>query len=110
MGGGAIMLGLANLALHFIPGFAFQPVLLVAGLMLLAVGLGEFKFPRFVSDLANATMGIYLVHVLFTSTANVVLTKLGHATLPSFAALPLVIVLFVVCYIAVRFLPKGMKG
>ena len=110
LGGGAIMLGLANLAFHFIPGLVFQPLLLVAGLMLWAVSFGEFKLPKFVGDLANATMGIYLVHILFTSGANVVLTRLGHATLPTFAALPLMIVLFVVCYIVVRFLPKGMKG
>lgn len=110
MGGGAIMLGLANLALRFIPGLAFQPLLLVIGLMLLAIGFGEFKLPKFVGELANATMGIYLVHVLFTSVVNVVLTKLGHAALPAFAALPLILAIFVVCYIVVRFIPKCMKG
>ena len=109
-GGGAIMLGLANLALRFIPGLAFQPILFVVGLILLAIGLGEFKIPKFVSNLANATMGIYLVHVLFTSVANVVLTKIGHATLSAFTALPLLLVIFMVCYIVIRFLPKGMKG
>lgn len=110
MGGGAIMLGLANLALRFIPGLAFQPLLLVIGLMLLGVGLGEFKLPKLIGDMANATMGIYLVHVLFASAANVALTKIGHATLPAFAALPLVIVIFMVCYIVVRFMPKWIKG
>ena len=104
------MLGLANLALRFIPSLAFQPILFVVGLILLAIGLGEFKIPKFVSNLANATMGIYLVHVLFTSVANVVLTKIVHATLSAFTALPLLLVIFVVCYIVIRFLPKGMKG
>lgn len=110
LGWGAIMLGLANLAFHFIPGLAFQPILFVVGLILLAIGLGEFKIAKFVGNLANATMGIYLVHVLFTSVANVVLTKIGHATLSAFSALPLLLVIFVVCYIVARFLPKGMKG
>ena len=104
------MLGLANLAFHFIPGLVFQPILFVVGLILLAIGLGEFKIAKFVGNLANATMGIYLVHVLFTSVANVVLTKIGHATLSAFSALPLLLVIFVVCYIVARFLPKGMKG
>ncbi|MCQ2367444.1 MAG: acyltransferase [Kiritimatiellae bacterium] len=110
MGGGAIMLGLANLALRFIPGLAFQPLLLIIGLMLLAVGFGEFTLPKFVGNLANATMGIYLVHVLFTSAANVVLAKLGHAALPAFAALPIIAGIFLCCYFVVRFMPKRMKG
>lgn len=110
MGGGAIMLGFANLALHFIPGLAFQPILFVVGLMLLAVGFGEFKIPRFVGDLASATMGIYLIHVLFTSAANVVLAKVGHAMLPGYVALLLMLALFAACYFVVRLLPKGMKG
>lgn len=110
MGGGAIMLGLANLALSFIPGLAFQPILLIIGLMLSAVGLGEFKLPKFVGDLANATMGIYLVHVLFTSAANVALTKLGYSMLPSIAALPIVAGIFLGCYLVVKFMPKWSRG
>lgn len=110
LGGGAIMLGLANLALHFIPGLAFQPILLVVGLMLLAIGFGEFKLPKSVGDLANATMGIYLVHVLFTSAANVALAKIGYATLPAFAAMPVIVALFAACYLVVRLLPKWIRG
>ena len=109
---GAILLvfGLANLSIHFIPGLSFQPLLLVVGLMLLAIGFGEFKLPKFIGDLASATMGIYLVHALFTSAANVALAKLGHASLPVFIALPIIGVLFFGCYLVVRFMPKWMKG
>lgn len=110
LGGGAIMLGLANLALRFIPGLAFQPILLVVGLMLLAIGFGEFKIPGAVGGLANATMGIYLVHVLLTSAANVILAKIGYSTLPSLVALSMLIAIFVMCYVIVRFMPKWMKG
>lgn len=110
LGASLSALGLADLALRFIPGLAFQPLLLIIGLMFLAVGFGEFTLPKFVGNLANATMGIYLVHVLFTSAANVVLTKLGHAALPAFAALPVIVALFSTCYLVVRFLPKLMKG
>lgn len=110
LGGGAIMLGLANLALRFIPGLAFQPILLVVGLMLLAIGFGEFKIPGAVVGLANATMGIYLVHVLLTSAANVILAKIGYSTLPSLVALSMLIAIFVMCYVIVRFMPKCMKG
>ena len=109
-GGGAIMLGLANLALRFIPGLAFQPILFVVGLMLLAIGIGEFKIPGAVGGLANATMGIYLVHVLLTSAANVILAKIGYSTLPSLVALSMLIAIFVMCYVIVRFMPKWMKG
>lgn len=110
LGGGAIMLGLANLALHFIPGLAFQSLLLVIGLMLWAIGFGEFTLPKFDGDLANATMGIYLVHVLFTSAANVALTKLGYSMLPSIAALPIVAGIFLGCYLVVKFMPRWMRG
>lgn len=109
-GGGLVMLGLSNLCGNLLSGLVTQPLPLVVGCVLLAVGVGEFKLPKFVERVASATMGIYLVHVLLTSATNVVLAKCGHPQLPMALGLSLAMALFVFSYGCSLALPKWLKG
>lgn len=109
-GGGLVMLGLSNLWGNLFSGLVLQPLPLVVGCVLLAVGVGEFKLPKLVERVASATMGIYLVHVLLTSVANAVLAKCGHPQLPMVLGLPLAVALFVLSYWCSLALPKWLKG
>lgn len=83
---------------------------LVIGLIALAVSIGECKVPRWADKLAKATMGIYLVHLLFTSAANFALARIGHLPLPGYLGFGLSIVLYAMSYLTVCCLPKVMRG
>ena len=85
-------------------------MVLVIGLMMLAVGIGECKVPRWADKLAKATMGIYLVHLLFVSAANFGLAKFGHSSLPWYLGFGVTIILYIVSYLTVCCLPKVMRG
>ena len=101
-----ILLGLANVVFRWIEGLVWNPLLLVVGLIIVANGFRNLLIPKWVDRLAVASMGIYLVHVLFTSGANFALEKLGHSPLPAFMGFGLSVVLFAASYLVVRLLPK----
>lgn len=101
-----ILTGYGNVMFNWIEGLVWNPLLLVIGLLLVANAMPNIKLPKQVENLANASMGIYLVHVLFTSGANFALQKVGHPTVSAIIGFPLMLILFLMSYFAVRFLPK----
>lgn len=103
---GLIIIGLGNILCQWIDGLVWSPLVLVMGLLLVAQGKPNIKLPQWVGKLADASMGIYLVHVLFTSGMNFVLQKAGVMPLPGLIGLLLSIFLFGVTYLIVRILPK----
>lgn len=110
VGGICTVVGLVNLALGLLSGLSWRPLLFVVGMMILSVGCGTFRVPRTVERLAANTMGIYLVHLLFTSVAAALLARCGYARLSVGVGLPLALVLFFMSYTCARILPKWMKG
>lgn len=104
------LVGVGNLAFGWWGGLAWQPMALTVGLVLLAVGVGEIRVPRWVNDIARATMGIYLVHALWVAAANFAAAKLGHPILPWYLGFPLTLVLYLLSYLSVKRLPKWMCG
>lgn len=104
------LVGLGNLMFVWWDGLAWRSMALVIGLMMLAVGAGGIKVPRWADKLAKATMGIYLVHLLFTSAAKFGLAKLGYSSLPWYLGFGVTIILYIVSYLAVCCLPKVMRG
>ena len=106
IGGILILLGLVNVVFHWIDGLVWNPLLLVVGLIMTAGCFRNMVVPKWVDRLAVASMGIYLVHVLFTSGANFALQKMGHSPLPALMGFALSVVLFAASYLAVRLLPK----
>ena len=105
-GGGGILLGCINVALQLLSGLIWNPLLLVIGLMLIAQHFHNIKLPRWGAQLSEASMGIYLVHVLFTSGANFALQKIGHLPLPSIIGFALSLLIFAVSFFTVRLIPK----
>ena len=106
IGGALVIVGCANVVFDWIHGLVWNPFLLVAGLIVTAGCFRNLAVPKWVDQLAAASMGIYLVHVLFTSGANFALQKIGHSPLPALMGFALSVVLFVVSYLVVRLLPK----
>ena len=106
IGGVLVLVGCANVAFDWIHGLLWNPFLLVVGLIVTAGCFRNVAVPKWVDQLAAASMGIYLVHVLFTSGANFALQKIGHSPLPALMGFALSVVLFAVSYLAVRLLPK----
>ncbi len=106
IGGALVVVGCANMAFDWIQGLVWNPLLLVVGLIATAVCFRNVAVPKWVDQLAAASMGIYLVHVLFTSGANFALQKIGHSPLPALMGFALSVVLFAVSYLAVRLLPR----
>ena len=106
VGGILVMLGLANVVFQWVDGLVWNPLLLVVGLIMEAGCFRNCSVPKWVDRMAVATMGIYLVHVLFTSGANFALQKIGHLPLPALMGFGLSVVLFAASYLAVRLLPK----
>ena len=104
--GPAILLGCVNITFQLLTGLIWNPLLLVIGLILMAQNFNDFKLPRWVSQLSDDSMGIYLVHVLFTSGANFALQKIGYSPLPPLIGLLLSMVIFVVSFLTVCLLPK----
>ena len=106
VGGILIMLGLANVVFQWVEGLVWNPLLLVIGLIMAAGCFRNRSVPKWVDRMAVTSMGIYLVHVLFTSGANFALQKIGHSPLPALMGFALSVVLFAASYLAVRLLPK----
>ena len=106
IGGVLVIVGCANVAFDWIGGLVLNPFLLVVGLIMMAECFKNMAVPKWLDRLAVASMGIYLVHVLFTSGANFALQKIGHSPLPALMGFALSVVLFAVSYLAVRLLPK----
>lgn len=79
-------------------------------MVILSVGCGNFWIPNVIDRMAKNIMGIYLVHVLFTSAANVLLARLGLGQLPVLLGIPLTLALFLASYFCALLLPKWMKG
>lgn len=105
-----VLAGLGNLAFVWWDGLTWRPMALVIGVMMLAVGVGELKVPRWVDMLAKATMGIYLVHLLFVSAANFGLAKFGYSSLSWYLGVGVTIILYSMSYLTVCCLPKVMRG
>lgn len=110
IGGALVVVGMANFCCGLVSGLVAGPFAFVSGLLALAAGFQNVPVPKWVDDVAKQSMGIYLVHVLFTSAANVIFAKIGCSTLPSLAALPVLIAIFAMCYVIVRFMPKWSRG
>ena len=108
MGGGMILIGYANVVWNLIGGLVWNPLPLVMGLLLIARAKPNVALPPWMSKLADASMGIYLVHVLLTSGVQAVLQSVGWLTLPDVFALLLSFALFGAAYLSVRILPKGL--
>lgn len=106
VGGALVVVGCANVAFDWIQGLVWNPLLLVVGLIATVVCFRNVAVPKWLDRLAVASMGIYLVHVLFTSGANFALQKIGHSPLPAFMGFGLSVVLFAASYLVVRLLPK----
>ena len=106
IGGALVIVGCANVAFDWIHGLVWNPFLLVAGLIVMAGCFRNVAVPKWVDRLAADSMGIYLVHVLFTSGTNFALQKIGHSPLPALMGFALSVVLFAASYLAVRLLPK----
>lgn len=106
IGGVLVIVGCANVAFDWIGGLVLNPFLLVVGLIMMAECFKNMAVPKWLDRLAVASMGIYLVHVLFTSGANFALQKTGCQSLPALMGFALSVVLFVASYLAVRLLPK----
>lgn len=107
-GGILIMLGLANVVFQWVEGLVWNPLLLVVGLIMTAGCFRNLSVPKWVDRIAVASMGIYLVHVLFTSGANFALQKIGHSPLPALMGFALSVVLFAASYVMVRLLPRKL--
>lgn len=110
VGGICTVIGVVNLAVGILPGLSWRPLPFVVGMMVLSVGCGTFRVPRGVERLASNTMGIYLVHLLFTSGAAALLARCGYARLSLGAGLLLAAGLFFLSDACARLLPKWMKG
>ena len=107
--GGAIMIGFGNMMFQWTDGLILNPFLLVVGLVMIADIARDVRVPKLVEKLAVSSMGIYLVHVLFTSGANFALQKIGHPTLPSLLGFALTLLLFAMSYVLVQMSPKRMS-
>lgn len=110
VGGICTVVGIVNLVVGFLSGLSWRPLPFVIGMIVLSVGCGTFRVSVSVERLAANTMGIYLVHVLFTSAANLLLARCGFGQLPILLGIPLALALFLVSYFCVLLLPKWMKG
>lgn len=110
LGGCCSALGIVNLVFGFLSGLSWRPLFFVVGMVILSVGCGNFWIPNVIDRMAKNTMGIYLVHVLFTSAANVLLARLGLGQLPVLLGIPLTLALFLASYFCALLLPKWMKG
>ena len=106
VGGALVIVGCANVMFDWIHGLVWNPFLLVVGLIVAAGCFNNMAVPKCVGRLAVASMGIYLVHVLFTSGANFAIQKIGYSPLPALIGFALSVVLFAVSYLMVRLLPK----
>ena len=106
IGLGICLIGGANIVYGWIVGLLWNPLVLVVGLLILAQSVPHIKIPYWIEKLADASMGIYLIHVLFTSGANFVLQKAGMIPLHGLMGLLLSIILFGVTYLTVRILPR----
>ena len=104
--GGMILIGFGNIMMNWVDGLVWSPLLLVTGLILVAIAKPDVALPQWVGKLADASMGIYLVHVLLTSGANFALSKACLSPLPTFMGFVLSMALFVASYLAVRLLPR----
>ena len=107
-GGAAILLGCVNIAFQLLSGLIWNPLLLVIGLMLIAQNIQNIRLPKWITKLSDASMGIYLIHVLFTSTANFALQKIDYMPLPQLIGFILSIILFVASFLTVYLLPKKL--
>lgn len=99
------ILGVANICHPVLSGLAWQPLPLIVGLIVLAPIVRPPEL-AFVNSLAKSTMGIYLVHVLFTSAANIVLTRGGGVAW--YLGFPVSVAIFAASYLFVRFTPKWL--
>ena len=106
VGLGLTLIGCVNMMLNCIQGLVWSPLLLVIGLLLIAIAKPDIILPKCIGNMAEASMGIYLVHVLFTSGASFALQKTGNSPLPAVMGTVLSVVLFVTSYLMVRLLPK----
>ena len=104
--GVTVMIGVGNVMLCWTDGLILNPFLLVVGLVMIADIARDVRVPKLVEKLAVSSMGIYLVHVLFTSGASFALQKIGYSPLPALIGFTLSVVLFAVSYLMVRLLPK----
>ena len=106
IGWGLMLIGCGNVIMNWIPGLVWSPLLLVVGLILFAKAKPKVVLPQWIGKLADASMGIYLVHVLFTSGANSAVSKVSHSLLQAPFGFVLSVALFVASYITVKLLPK----
>lgn len=118
VGGLCVIVGIiAKIAVSFSSGLYGAGILSLTGMVFFVVGIvmlsiccGDFQVPKVVDHLAKNTMGIYLVHVLFTSAANLLLARCGFGQLPILLGIPLALALFLASYFCALLLPKWMKG
>lgn len=101
-----VVVGCLNVAFDWMQGLVSNPLLLVMGLLIVAKVAYAVKVTCWITKMAEASMGIYLIHVLFTSGANFALQKMGHATVSPIIGLPLALILFALSYLSVRVLSK----
>lgn len=106
IGGGMILIGYGSIMFKWIDGLVWNPFLFVIGLLMVAMVIPKVNVPVWAEKMAEASMGIYLVHVLFTSGVNFILQKIGYATVPLIVGLPLTLLMFVAAYFAVLVLPR----
>lgn len=106
IGGTLVIVGCSNVVFDWLAGLVCNPLLFVIGLLVVAKAIPNVKVPCWIAKMAETSMGIYLVHVLFTSGANFMLQKIDYSPLPASMGFTLSVVLFAVSYLTVRSLPK----
>ena len=105
-----LIVGCVNLWVGLMFGAFWQPLMAVAGLVTIALGLKQIRVPTIVDNIGKMSMGIYLVHLLWTSLANVGVQYMGYQALPWSLAIPVTLFIYVVSYWSVRFLPSMIRG
>ena len=110
VGGAFLSFGVINLYIELFSGVCVQPLMAVIGMIAIAIGVKDVYVPSSIDKMAKMTMGVYLVHVLWTSLVNVVVQYLGDSKLTWFIAFPMTLLIYLVSILSVRWLPSLVRG
>ena len=110
VGVSCLTLGVINLYIELFSGVCAQPLMAVIGMIAIAIGVKDVYVPAFIDKMAKMTMGVYLVHVLWTSLVNVIVQYLGCSKLIWFIAFPMTLLIYLVSILSVRWLPDLVRG
>ena len=110
VGVGFLALGVINLYTEFFSGVCAQPLMAVIGMIAIAIGVKDVYVPSSIDKMAKITMGVYLVHVLWTSLVNVIVQYLGYSKLTWFIAFPMTLLIYLVSILSARWLPSLVRG